>query len=119
MFGHRAEKCRKLGGGYDENVVKKFETNLRGAKKIRELLNTYMDTKRKEEKDYYQTREIELQKELPHKTSLMIGRTEIPKWVGQDFDVWKKELEKWTENDKSLEETKHCHMLESLRRMIK
>ena len=45
MLGHRAEKCRKLGGGYDEIVVKKFETNFRGAKKIRELLNTYMDTK--------------------------------------------------------------------------
>ena len=53
MLGHRAEKCRKLGGGYDEIVVKKFETNLKSAKKIREILNTYMDTKRKEEMDYY------------------------------------------------------------------
>ena len=25
MLGHRAEKCRKLGDSYDENVVKKFE----------------------------------------------------------------------------------------------
>ena len=47
MLGHRAEKCRKLGGGYDENVVKKFKINLRGAKKITELLNTYMDTKKR------------------------------------------------------------------------
>ena len=53
-----------------------------------------MYTKRKEEKDYYQTREIELQKGLPQKTSLMIGRTENQKWVGQNFDVWRKELEK-------------------------
>ena len=43
---------------------------------------------------------------MPQKTSLMIGRTEIKKRVGQDFDVWKKELEKWTENDKSSEDTK-------------
>ena len=48
---------------------------------------------RKKEKDYYQTREIELQKGLPQKTTLMIGRTEIPQWVAQDFDVWKEELE--------------------------
>ena len=73
LLGHRPEKCRKLGGGYDEIVVKKFETNLRSAKKIREILNTYMDTKRKEEKEYYQTGEIKLQKELPQETSLMIG----------------------------------------------
>ena len=66
MLGHRAEKCRKLGGGYDEIVLKKFETNLKGAKKIREILNTYMDTKRKE-KDYYQNRAIELQKGLLQK----------------------------------------------------
>ena len=75
-----------------------------------------MDTKRKEEKDYYQTREIELQKGLPQKTSLMIGRTEIPKWVGQDVDVQKKELDNQTENDKSAEETKYCNMLESLKK---
>ena len=49
---------------------------------------------------------IGLQKQLPQKTSLMIGRTEIPKWIGQDFEVWKKELEKWRANDKSSEETK-------------
>ena len=23
----------------------------------------------------------------------MIGRTEIPRWIGQEFNVWKKELE--------------------------
>ena len=46
----------------------------------------------------------------------MVGRTENPKWVGQDFDVWKKELEKWTENDKSSEETKYCNILESLKK---
>ena len=51
-----------------------------------------MDTKRKEEIDYKQNREAELAKGLPAKTRLMIGRTEISKWIGQDFDVWNKEL---------------------------
>ena len=45
-----------------------------------------------------------------------IGRTEIPKWIGQDFDVWKKELEKWNENDKSSDETKYHNLLESLKK---
>ena len=64
MLGHRAEKCRKLGGGYDEVIVKIFETNLRSSKRLREILNTFMDTKRKEEIDYKQNREIEFAKGL-------------------------------------------------------
>ena len=100
MVGHRAEKCRKTDG-YDDAVVRKYETSMRSSVNIRNILNTYMDTKRKQELDYKQDREVQLAKELPAKTSLMIGRTEIPKWIGQEFDVWKKELEKWDENDKS------------------
>ena len=50
---------------------------------------------------------------MPVKTSLIKGGTEIPKWIGQEFDVWKKELEKWNENDKSSDETKYCNVLES------
>ena len=46
----------------------------------------------------------------------MIGRIEILQWVGKDFVMWKKELEKWTENDKSSEETKYCNILESLKK---
>ena len=89
---------------------------MRGVGKIRELLNTYMNTKEKQEMDYKQDRELELAKSLPAKTSLMIGRTEIPKWIGQEFEVWKKELEKWNENDKSTDETKYCNVLESLKK---
>ena len=54
----------------------------------------FMHTKRKEDIDYKQKTEMELTKGLSQKTSLMIGRTMISKWIGQDFDVWKKELEK-------------------------
>ena len=57
-----------------------------------------------------------LAKAMPAKTSLMIGRTEIPKWIGQEFEVWKKEMEKWHENDKSSEETKYCNVMESLKK---
>ena len=86
MLGHRAEKCRK-NNGYDDALVRKYETSLRSSLKIREILITYMNTQKKSEMDYKQDRELELAKSLPAKTSLMIGRTEIPKWIGQEFDV--------------------------------
>ena len=49
----------------------------------------------------------------------MIGKTEIPKWIGHEFDVWKRELEKWNESDKSSDETKYCNVLESLKKIDK
>ena len=89
---------------------------MRSTKKIREILSKFMDTQRKQEYRDKQNIEIELAKSMPQKTSLMIGRTEIPKWIGQEFDVWKKELENWNENDKSSNETKYCNVLESLKK---
>ena len=59
MLGHRAEKCRKNGDGYEETVVRKYETSMRSSVKIRNILNTFMDTKKKQELDYKQEREIE------------------------------------------------------------
>ena len=58
---------------------------------------------------------LELEKALPQRTNVMIGRTEIPKWSGQSYKVWKKEIEKWTANDKSTDEAKYCNILESLK----
>ena len=66
--------------------------------------------------DYKQDRELEIAKAKPAQTNLMIGRTEIPRWIGQEFDVWKKELEKWNENDKSTDEAKYCNVMESLKK---
>ena len=77
MLGNIAEKCSK-NYGYEDAIVRKYETSMRSLVNIRNILNTYMDTKRKQELDYKQEREIELAKGLPAKTSLMIGRTEIP-----------------------------------------
>ena len=36
--------------------------------------------------------------------------------MGQDFEVWKKELEKWRENVKMSEETRYCNVLKSLKK---
>ena len=73
---------------------------------MRATIIQYINKKKKEDMDYKQDRELEIAKAKPAQTSLMIGRTEIPNWIGQEFDVWKKELEKWNENDKSTDETK-------------
>ena len=116
ILGHRAEKCRKANGGYDEALVKKFETSLRGTIVIREIIIKHINNQKIAEITFKQDRELELAKAMPAKTSLMIGRTEIPKWIGQEFEVWKKEMEKWHENDKSSEETKYCNVMESLKK---
>ena len=66
--------------------------------------------------DNKQNREIDLQKSLPQKTSLIIGRTEIQRWMGQDFEVWRNEIERRTQNERSTEDTKNIHMRESLKK---
>ena len=84
MLGHRAEKFRK-SNGYEEALVKKYKTSLRSSLKIREIIITYINNQKRSEIDYKQDRELELTKNLPAKTSLMIGRTDILKLIGQEF----------------------------------
>ena len=96
--------------------MNRYDKNMRSCVEMRATIIQYINKKKKEEMDYKQDRELELSKELPAKTSLMIGRTEIPKWIGQEFDVWKKELEKWNQNDQSTYENKYCNVMESLKK---
>ena len=93
ILGHRAEKCRKAYVGYEEALVKKFETSLRKTVTVREIIIKHINANKMAEITFKQDRELELAKAMPAKTSLMIGRTEIPKWIGQEFEVWKKEME--------------------------
>ena len=53
MLGHRAKKCRK-NDGYEEAIVRKYETSLRSSLKIRDILITYMNMQKKSEMDYKQ-----------------------------------------------------------------
>ena len=39
-----------------------------------------------------------------------------PVWIGQKFDKWRLEIEKWKENNKSSEEDKYVDLLESLKK---
>ena len=115
MLGHRVEKCRNRES-YDENIVRKFETNMRSTPKVREILVGYIKQQKRAEMEYKQDREIDLARRMPAKASLVIGRTEIPKWIGQDFEIWRKELENWESNDQSTDETKYCNVIESLKK---
>ena len=81
MLGHRAEKCKKMNR-YEEALVKIYETTMRSSLSIRETVISYINKQKMAEITYKQDREMELAKSLPARTNLMIGRTEIPKWVG-------------------------------------
>ena len=59
---------------------------------IREIIIKHINTQKIAEITFKQDRELQLAKAMPAKTSLMIGRTEIPMWIGQEFEVWKKEM---------------------------
>ena len=78
ILGHRAEKCRKSNGGYEEALVKKYETSMRKTVMIREIIIKHINAQKIAEITFKQDRELELAKAMPAKTSLMIGRTEIP-----------------------------------------
>ena len=39
-----------------------------------------------------------------------------PTWSGQSFEKWRKEVEKWTQNNKSTEEDKFIDLMESLKK---
>ena len=39
-----------------------------------------------------------------------------PVWVGQKFDKWRLEIEKWKENNKSTKEDKYVDLFESLKK---
>ena len=59
---------------------------------------------------------MDMEREAPQRTNVMIRRMEIPKWLGQDYDIQKHEIERWASSDKLLEETKYCNMWECLKK---
>ena len=95
--------------------MKKFENSFRQNVKFSEIVIKYINSQKAEEMILRLDKEAEIAKAMPVKTNLMIGRTEISKWIGQEFEVWRKEMEKWHENDKSTEESKYCNVMESLK----
>ena len=67
--------------------MKKFETSFRGNVKFREIVIKHINSQKAEEIIFRLDKEAEIAKAMPAKTNLMVGRTEIPKWIGQEFEV--------------------------------
>ena len=53
----------------------------------------------------------------PNPTTTQLVKSRWPPvWVGQKFDKWRLEINKWKENNKSTEEDKFVDLLESLKK---
>merc|ERR1711942_82538 len=68
MLGHRAEKCRK-NNGYEEALVKKYETQMRSSLRIREIAISHINKQKMAEMTYKQEIETKLAQNLPAKTN--------------------------------------------------
>ena len=53
---------------------------------------------------------------VPNPTTQLVKSRWPPVWIGQKFDKWRLEIEKWKENNKSTEEDKYVDLLESLKK---
>ena len=104
--GYIPKRCGNKGKEYDKELVKKFDRSKMKSLKIRKIIDTYIDIQRKNEGNYRIEREAEFRKQAPKRTNVLIERTEIPIWTGQDFEIWRNELEIWAQNDRATEETK-------------
>ena len=51
-----------------------------------------------------------------NQTTQLIKSRWPPTWIGQKFDKWRLEVEKWKENNKSTEEDKYVDLMESLKK---
>ena len=79
-LGHREEKCQNSGEGYSREVVERFEKLVLNIEGVRKEIVKYVEKKDAEKRMWMINQKLELEKALPHRTNVMIGRTEIPKW---------------------------------------
>ena len=59
-----------------------------------------------EDREEHELSQLKAEEANP-KPSILIGKTEVPRWSGQDFEIWKKELEQLAQNYKSNVETRY------------
>ena len=52
----------------------------------------------------------------PQNTTQLVKLRLPPSWIGQKFDKWRQEVNKWKENNKSTEEDKFVDLVESLKK---
>ena len=59
---------------------------------------------------------MNLQKAAVTEPNQLIKTKNPPMWFGQRFDIWKKDIEKWSANNKVSEEDKYIDLFESLKK---
>ena len=130
MLGHQQTKCRH-GERYDDRTVKSFENWLERMPEFRRQVGQRMASIEDKQAETQARKLGEAVREIldrvgpreqvqnpnpnPATTQLIKARWP-PVWVGQKFDKWKLEVEKWKENNRSTEEDKFVDLLESLKK---
>ena len=131
LLGHMKAKCPKIG--YGDEDVKKFENYLKRIGGFKEALWA-RDKKNKEENEKIKLKKEEIRaskfaeavrlaleskknKTMPGTTTQLVKSRQPPLWSGQQFNIWRIEVERWYENNKSSDEEKYIDLLETLKRM--
>ena len=86
------EKCRHTSGDYSKEVVHRFEKILLEIDSVNQEIVMYLEKKDIKKRIWILQQQLEIEKAFPLKTNLMVGRTKIPKWSGQSYDIWKMKL---------------------------
>ena len=104
-LGYRKEKCCHNGGEQTKRYAERFEKVIQNIDSVRKQISKYVRKKESEKLLWQVAQRLELENTLLQNTSVMVGRTEIPKWLGQSYDIWMNEIDIWTNNEKSLDKT--------------
>ena len=104
-------------------MVEAFEDKIKAIVEFRKIVKNHLE-KEEERKSGIKVKEIEASvravienMESKDKSTTQLVKPRFPPiWSGQKFDRWKKEIERWSINNKSSDEDKYVDLLESLKR---
>ena len=130
MLGHLQVKCRGLNGErYDDRTAKSFEDWLERIAEFRRAIADREDSKEDRQAENQANKLGEAVRRIlenvgPRDQNALNPTTQLvksrwpPVWIGQKFDKWRLEINKWKENNKSTEEDKYVDLLESLKKKM-
>ena len=104
-------------------MVEAFEDKIKAIVEFKKIVKNHLE-KEEERKSGIKVKEIEASvravienMEGKDKSTTQLVKPRFPPiWSGQKFDRWKKEIERWSINNKSSDEDKYVDLLESLKR---
>ena len=123
LLGPMEAKCTgKEGVRYRSDAVKSFEIWLKREPRFREMIE--LRRKKRDEIWLGQIAEsvkvgveaIEKKGGPEEKTTQLVKPRFPPLWSGQEFEIWRIEVQKWFDNNMSTDEEKYIYLLESLKK---